>query len=102
MPGFFTIEQWKPLKRGGKAQWVPLLHLDGRQSLTKAIEAIEIQGKPGFFRVVQTQRQIWAEVIDGKLKLRKHHAMSPEGLMRTAAAFERDKGRWPKKQKHNA
>jgi hypothetical protein len=94
--GFFTIEQWKPPKRGAKSQWVPILDLNADQSLSDALSAIESRGKAGFFRVIQTQRQVWAETIDGKLRLRKWHAMTPEELSRTAAAFERGGGRWPK------
>jgi len=94
--GFFTVEQWKPPKRGEKPQWVPILDLSGDHSLTDAMRAIEERGQPGFFRVIQTQRQIWAENIDGKLHLRKHHAMTPEALRRAAEAFERDGGRWPR------
>jgi hypothetical protein len=35
------------------------------------MEWIEAEGKPGFYRVIQTQRVIWAEEIDGKLRSRK-------------------------------
>jgi hypothetical protein len=59
------------------------------------MEWIEAEGKPGFYRVVQTQRVIWAEDTDGKLRLRKWHAGSPEGMERGAAAFERDGGKYP-------
>jgi hypothetical protein len=56
---------------------------------------LERRGKPGYFRIVQTQRMIWAEKIGGKLKLRKWHAGNPEALSRGAAAFDRDGGKWP-------
>ena len=65
--GFFTVEEWRAPKAGAKSQWVPVLHLDAGQSLTKAIAALENRGKPGLFRVIQTQRQIWAEMEGGKL-----------------------------------
>ena len=87
--GFYTIEQW----RGKK--WVTVCHLDGGHSLTKAIEELERRGKPGFFRIVQMQRMIWAEKKDGKLRLRKWHAGNPETLSRGAEAFDRDGGKWP-------
>jgi hypothetical protein len=87
--GFYTIEQWR-----GK-RWVTVCHLDGGQSLTAALEEVQRRGKAGFFRVVQTQRMIWAEKHDGKLRLRKWHAGSPETLARTAEAFDRDGGKWP-------
>ena len=93
--GFFTVEEWKAPKAGAKSQWVPVLHLDASQSLTKAIDALGKRGKPGLFRVIQTQRQIWAEMDGGELRLRRWHASSHEGLQRLAKAFERDGGRWP-------
>ena len=88
--GFFTIEQW----RGKK--WVAVCHLNADQSVTDAVKELERRGKPGYFRVVQTQRMIWAEKIGGKLKIRKWHAGDPETLSRGAEAFDRDKGKWPK------
>jgi hypothetical protein len=87
--GFFTIEQWRNQK------WVTVSHVSGHQSLTDAIQELERRGKAGFFRVIQMQRMIWAEKIDGKLRLRKWHAHSPETLSRSAKAFDRDGGRWP-------
>jgi hypothetical protein len=93
--GFFTVEQWKPAKRGAKPAWVPVLHLDAHHSLTDALLAIKEHDTEGFYRVIQTQRQVWAEKVDGKLRLRKWHAGSPEELGRTAEAYMRDGGRWP-------
>jgi hypothetical protein len=93
--GFFTIQQWKSPKRGAKPQWVDVCHLDACNSLSDAIAALETQGKPGFFRIVQTQRMIWAELENGKLRLRRSHASNPESLARTAEAFIRDGGRYP-------
>ena len=93
--GFFTIEQWKPPKRGAKSEWVPVQHLDAHHTLSDALRAIEDRDRAGFYRVIQMQRQVWAEKEDGKLRLRKWHASSPEELARAAEAFERDQGRWP-------
>jgi hypothetical protein len=93
--GFFTIEQWKPPKRGAQPAWVAIRHLDADHSLSDALRTIEEHDQAGFFRVIQTQRQVWAEKVNGKLRLRKWHANSPEALTRTAEAFERDEGRWP-------
>jgi hypothetical protein len=87
--GYFTIEQWLDKR------WVAICHVDGNQSLTDAIKKLERRGEPGFFRVVQMQRMIWAEKEDGKLRLRKWHATSPDTLSRTAEAFDRDGGKWP-------
>ena len=95
--GFFTIEQWKPRKRGGEAEWIAVAHVDADRSLNDAVRAIQQRDKAGFFRVIQTQRQVWAEKVGGKLRLRKWHAGSPAALARTAEAFVRDKGRWPAK-----
>ena len=97
--GSFTIEQWKPRKRRGKPEWITVAHIDARQSLSDALRLIEDRGRPGFFRVIQTQRQIWAQKVDGRLRLRKWHAGSSASLARGAAAFVRDKGRWPTKAK---
>ena len=89
--GFLTIEKWQ----GQKKRWATVCHLNGDQSMADALQHLERQGKAGFFRIVQTQRMIWAEKIKGKLKLRKWHANSPEMLSRTAKAYERDRGKWP-------
>ena len=97
--GFFTIEQWKPKKRGGASEWVAVVHLNADRSLSDAMKEIERRDEAGFFRIVQTQRQVWAEKVDGKLRIRKWHAGSPEALARTGDAFVRDKGRWPAKAK---
>jgi len=86
--GFFTIEQWA--RKKGKFQWSPVGHLDRCHSLSDAIEFLEKRDKPGFFRVIQTQRMILAEKENGRLRLRKWHAGSRETLARTAKAFERD------------
>jgi len=89
--GYFTIEEW----RGKKKQWVAVCHLNGDQSVTDALRELERRDKPGLFRVVQMQRMVWAEKIDGKLRLRKWHANSPDTLSRTAETFDRDRGTWP-------
>jgi hypothetical protein len=94
--GFFTIEQMKPPKRGARPAWVPVLHLDASHCLSDAFQAIEERGRAGFYRVIQTQRFVWAEKVDGQLRLQQRHASTPEELARTAEAFERDGGRWPK------
>ena len=87
--GFFTIEQW----RGKK--WVPVCHVEGYdRTLSDALKELERRGKPGFFRVVQMQRMIWAEKTGGKLRLRKWHASSNKALSRSAMAFHRDGGKW--------
>ena len=86
--GFFTVEQWR------NKQWVTVCHVSGHQSLTDAIQELERRNKAGFFRVTQIQRMIWAEKTDGKLRLRKWHANSPETLSRSAEAFDRDGGKY--------
>jgi hypothetical protein len=87
--GFFTIEQWR------NRRWVTVCHVDGRRTLTDAIQDLKRRDKPGFFRVVQTQRMIAAEKIGGKLHLRKWHALRPETLARSARAFDREGGKRP-------
>ncbi|MDB6029344.1 MAG: hypothetical protein JWM68_5567 [Verrucomicrobiales bacterium] len=69
--GFFTVEEWKRPPKGKESQWIPILHLDSYQSLNKAIDALEKKARTGLFRVVQTQRTIWAEMEDGKIKRAK-------------------------------
>jgi hypothetical protein len=91
--GFFTIEQWK--RDNGATQWIPILHLDSYQSLTKAMVALEKRGEPGLFRVVQMQRCIWAEMESGKLRLHGSHASSPQNLAQIVEIYEREGGRRP-------
>jgi hypothetical protein len=94
--GFFTIEQFKPARRPDrKPAWVPILHLNADQSVTAALAALQRRNRPGLYRIIQTQRQIWAEATNGKLRLRQWHANSPAALTRTTKAFTRDKGHWP-------
>jgi hypothetical protein len=93
--GYYTIEQWKQPKRETPSEWVPVLTLPFGGSLTAAEEALAQLGKPGFYRVVQTQRVIWAERSGGNVRLRKSHADSPDGLDRIRRMFERCGGRYP-------
>ena len=93
--GFFTVEQWKRRQDGAATQWIPILHLDSYQSLTKAMAALEKRGEPGLFRVVQMQRCVWAEMEEGKLRLHGSHASSPENLAQIVEIFERESGRRP-------
>jgi hypothetical protein len=93
--GFFTVEQWKRPRNGAKSQWVAILHLDSYQSLTKTIQALENSGKPGLYRVLQTQRCIWAQMEARKLRLHGSHAGSPEGLARLVQIYEDEGGRRP-------
>jgi len=91
--GFFTIEQWKRPSRNAAAQWCLVEHLNARAKLSDALERLEQRNKPGFYRVVQMQRMVWAEKTEGKVKFRRWHAGTPEDLARTAATFERTGGR---------
>ena len=93
--GFFTVEQWKRPRDGATTRWIPILHLDSYQSLTKAMAALEKRGEPGLYRVVQMQRCVWAEVEGGKLRLHGSHASSPENLAQIVEIFEREGGRRP-------
>src|SRR5262249_32591234 len=77
-------------------QWVAVAQLPFGTSLTAAEKAVEEIGKPGFFRLVQMQRVIWAERVDGGvLKLRKSHAGSPENLDEMRQMFDRCNGKYP-------
>jgi hypothetical protein len=93
--GYFTIEQLKPSRSGRSTEWAPVTHLNAGHTLSDALRKIEERDKPGLFRVVQMQRYVLAEKADGKLRLRKWHASSPESLDRAARGFVRDKGKWP-------
>lgn len=93
--GFFTVEEWQPPRKGAKPQWIPILHLDSYQSLTRAIESLERRGQPGLFKVVQTQRCLWGELENGKLRLHGSHASSPESLERLTKIFRDEGGRRP-------
>ena len=89
--GFFTIEQWRNKK------WQTVCHLDAAQSLAAAVDELKRRNQSGFFRIVQTQRMIWAEKDGGKLHWRKWHASNPKALSRNAKAFDRGRGKWPVK-----
>jgi hypothetical protein len=93
--GFFTVEQWKPRESGERASWVPILHLDSYQSLTTTVAALEKHGRPGLYRILQTQRCIWAEMDRGKLRMHGSHVSSPDGLARLAGLYESQDGRRP-------
>jgi len=87
--GFFTVERWE------RPAWVAILHLGPSQSLTKAIAALEKRGQAGLYRVIQTQRCLWAEMQDGKLRVHGSHLGSIEELRRLAELYEREGGRRP-------
>jgi hypothetical protein len=91
--GYFTVEQWKRSRDGALPQWIPILHLDSNQSMTKSMAALEKRGKSGLFRIVQMQRCVWAEMEGGKLRLYGSHASSPEGLEQIVEIYEREGGR---------
>ena len=93
--GYYTIEQWTQPSDDIEPKWIAILHLPFGESLTVAEIALEKLGKPGFYRVVQTQRVIWAENEGSKLRLRKSHARSPEDLKTIRQMFERCGGRYP-------
>jgi hypothetical protein len=92
--GFFTVEQWKRPSPRSAPQWTAIKHLDACNTLSSVMGTIAADGKPGFFRVVQTQRMIKAEKVNGKLRLRKWHAGSPETLARSAESIDSDGGAW--------
>jgi hypothetical protein len=93
--GFFTVEQWKRPRDGAATQWIPILHLDAYQSLTKAMAALEKRGEAGLYRIVQMQRCVWAEREGGKLRLHGSHASSAENLAQIVEIFEREGGHRP-------
>jgi hypothetical protein len=93
--GYYTIEQWKQPRRGAPPEWVAILSLPFGETLSAAEQALSQLDKAGFYRVIQTQRVIWAEYELGSLRLRKSHAGSPESLDQMRLMFERCDGRYP-------
>ena len=90
--GFFTIEQYTTPEVGAAAEWVPISHHDGGKTLSDVIASMEDTVGQGFYRVIQTQRMIRVEVVDGQTKLRKRHAMDAETLQFSANAhFQADR-----------
>jgi hypothetical protein len=92
--GYYTIEKWARQSAKARPRWIAVLQLPFGTSLTAAESAARRLG-PGFYRVVQMQRVIWAENEDGKLRLRKSHAGSPESLAKMSQMFERCGGVYP-------
>jgi hypothetical protein len=93
--GYYTIEQWTRRAKNKPAAWVAVLELPFGASLTAAENALQDLGQPGFYRVIHTQRVIWAEEQAGALKLRKSHAGSAQSLDRIRQMFEQCAGRYP-------
>jgi hypothetical protein len=88
--GYYTIEQWK------RSKWVAVAVLPFGLSLTAAEQALQRMGKPGFYRLVQTQRIIWCEADgSGGVRLRKSHASSLKSLRGMQEMFDRTGGRYP-------
>jgi hypothetical protein len=94
--GYYTIEQWRP------PQWVAVTALPFGLSLTAAEQALSRLGKPGFYRLVHTQRIIWCERDGDGLRLRKSHASSPQSLRRMQEMFDRTRGRYPAEEVQTA
>lgn len=91
----------RPAQDGPEA-WIAVLQLPFGATLTAAEEALEKLGEPGFYRVVQMQRVIWAETEAGRLKLRKSHASSADSLKKMQEMFERCGGRYPHEEVRRA
>ena len=70
--------------------WVPLSHHDSGKTLSEVIATMKDAVDQGFYRVVQTQRMIRAEKVDGKIKLHKKPALTEECLNRSVNAYYRD------------
>jgi hypothetical protein len=93
--GFYTVEKWMGSGTGKAGRWKAIIHLDAYQSLAKAIDALGARAKPGLYRVVQTQRCIWAQRDDGVVRLHGSHVVSAAGLARLATLYDREGGRRP-------
>jgi hypothetical protein len=93
--GYYTIEQWTGKDGERQPIWTAVAYLPFGRTQTQAEAALEKLGKHGFYRLVQTQRVIWAEKIGAKLHLRKSHAGSPASLEEQRKIFERFDGKFP-------
>jgi hypothetical protein len=87
--GYYTIEQWT------QSTWREVVVLPFGMSLSAAELELAKLGKPGFYRLLQMQRVIWAERNGKSLRLRRSHASSPESLDRMREMFDRTGGRYP-------
>jgi hypothetical protein len=87
--GYYTIEQWK------RPDWVAVAVLPFGLTQTAAEQALERMGAPGLYRLVHTQRIIWAERDGAGMRLRKSHASSPQNLANLQDMFDRAGGRYP-------
>jgi hypothetical protein len=87
--GYYTIEQWK------RPRWTPVAVLPFGLSQAAAERALQGMGKPGLYRLVQTQRIVWCESDGSGVRLRKSHASSPQNLRRIEEMFDRTGGRYP-------
>ena len=92
--GYYTIERWTRPSAKARPRWTAVLQLPLGTSLTAAENTVERLG-PGFYRVIQMQRVIWAEKEDGQLRLRKSHAGSPDSLEKMRQMFDRCNGVYP-------
>ena len=92
--GYFTILSWK----GKKAGWVVREHVAAPATLSDALARLESRGEAGLYKLVQTQRVVWAEKSGGRFQMRKWHCGSFDPTMRLERAFDRDKGVWPVKR----
>jgi hypothetical protein len=93
--GYYTVEQWTRPRPGAPAEWLPIVHLPFGATQTAAEAAVERLGQPGLYRLVQTQRVVWAEKTGDRLRLRKSHASSPQNLDEIRQTFDRTGGRYP-------
>jgi hypothetical protein len=93
--GYYTIEQWTGNDSTNHPIWSAVAHLPFGLTQTQAEAALEKLGQPGFYRLVQTQRVIWAEKTGAKLHLRKSHAGSPSSLEEQRKIFERSQSKFP-------
>ena len=100
--GYYTIEQWMSPKKGESPRWISIAHLPFGLTQTAAESAISKRNQPGLFRLVQMQRVIWAEKINGELRPRKSHASSPQSLAEIEQMFAGSGGRYPREQVQEA
>ena len=93
--GFFTIEQWVAQQKGSASQWIPILHLDSYQSLTKAMTALKRAASQGSIESPRCNGVFGPRWKGGRLRLHGSHASSPENLAQVVDIFDREGGRRP-------
>lgn len=85
--GYYVVQQSTCPTQEAAAAWIPVLVLPFGATLTAAEQALAELQEPGFYRIVQMQRVIWAEREAGVLRLRKSTRTPRKALRRCKRCF---------------